>query len=242
MERLHLLDVWLLEVLNSWAGRYPRFDRLVVMLESNTFVKTGLIVGLLWYAWFTDPAPATPFPEDRRTRTRDRVLRTFLAVCLGTVVARAGEMLLPQRLRPIHDPSIQARLAFGLDPHTHAEWSSFPSDHAVLLCALAAGLWGISRSYGLFAFAWSVLFIFAVRLYTGLHYPSDILGGGLIGLAIMWLVARDRLVTPRLVDGALALERARPALFYAAAFLLTWQVAVFFGDVRHVVSVLASLV
>ena len=242
MEWWHQLDLGLLEALNSFAGRWPRFDRLVVMLESNSFVKTGILVGLLWYAWFRNPAPEESASRDRLTPTRDRVLRTFVALCLATLAARAGEQFLPQRLRPIHDPSVQARLAFGLDPHTHAEWSSFPSDHAVLLCALAAGLWGISRGFGLFAFAWSVLFVFAVRLYTGLHYPSDILGGGLVGLGIMWLVARDRHVTPRLVDAGLALERNRPGLFYMGAFLLTWQVGVLFGDLRHVLSVLASTV
>src|SRR5215831_2328756 len=138
MDRWHQLDLRLLDLLNGWAGRWPRFDRLVLMLESNTFVKTGLLVGLLWYAWFRDTATPESGTDDGRMQTRARVIRTLVAVCLATVTARAGEMLLPQRLRPIHDPSVQARLAFGMDPHSHAEWSSFPSDHAVLLCALAA--------------------------------------------------------------------------------------------------------
>jgi undecaprenyl-diphosphatase len=242
MEWWRWLDLRILTALNGWAGSFPRFDRLVVMLESNEFVKTGLLVGLLWYAWFGDPASSDSEPETGRTVTRERVLRTFLAVCLATVAARAGEMFLPQRLRPIHDPSVQAHLAIGMDPQSHAEWSSFPSDHAVLLCALSAGLWGISRMYGLFAFAWSVLFVFAVRLYTGLHYPSDILGGGLIGLAIMWFVTWEHRVTPFLVNRALVLERTRPTIFYTGAFLVTWQVGVFFGDIRHVLSVLAKVV
>jgi undecaprenyl-diphosphatase len=241
MDRWHLLDVRLLEALNSWAGRYPRFDQIVLMLESNSLVKTGLLVGLLWYAWFRDPATPESPSSERRTATRERVIRTLIAICVATVAARAGELFLPQRLRPIHDPAAQARLAYGLDPRSHAEWNSFPSDHAVLLCALAAGLWGISRWFGLFAFAWSVVIVFAVRVYAGLHYPSDIVGGGIVGLAILWVVVHEQIVTPRLVDWALQLERARPVLFYAAAFLFTWQVGDFFGDIRHALSVLGGV-
>jgi hypothetical protein len=57
----------------------------------------------------------------------------------------------------------------------------------------------------------------------------------------MALVDRDRLVTPRVVNAALAMEARRPALFYAGAFLLTWQVADIFGACRQILHTLTSL-
>lgn len=225
-------DVGILQTVNTWAGTSPRFDRFVVMLESNSLLKTGLLVCLLWFAWYS---------TRNQPETRRKVVRTMLAACIAIVVARAGQRLLPPRVRPAYDPAVEFQVTEDFDKGSHAEWSSFPSDHAVLLTALAAGLWTVSPWYGASAFLWLLLAVFPVRIYLGLHYPSDIIAGGLVGLAIMGLVAQDRLVTPRLVDAALSLEARRAAVFYAAAFALTWQVADFFGDCRYLGRVLALM-
>lgn len=221
-----------LQTLNTWAGKSPQFDQFVVMLESNSLLKTGLLIGLLWYAWYS----TRDQPE-----TRQKVLRTLLAACIAIAVARAGQRLLPPRVRPVYDPALHFQVTEEFNRASHAEWSSFPSDHAVLLCAVAAGLWTISRWYGLFAFAWLLLMVFPVRLYLGLHYPSDVFAGGLIGVVILWLVSMDRVVTPRLVDAALGFEGRRAAVFYTCAFALTWQVADFFGDCRYLGRILGAI-
>jgi undecaprenyl-diphosphatase len=218
------IDVGILQALNAWAGRHARFDRFVVMLESNSLLKTGLLIGLLWYAWYS---------TRNQHEVRRKVIRTLLAACIAIVLARAGQRLLPQRIRPAYDPAIEFRVAAEFDRASHAEWSSFPSDHAVLLCAVASGLWTVSRWYGTVAFLWLLLAVFPVRLYLGLHYPSDIVAGGLLGVGVMWLVAHDHVLTPRLVEGAMNFEGRRAAVFYTAAFALTWQVADFFGDCRY---------
>jgi undecaprenyl-diphosphatase len=218
--------------LNSLAGRSHAFDRVVVMLETNSLLKTGLIVGLLWYAWFS---------TRHQPETRRRVVMTIVAACIAIFVARTGQRILPPRLRPIHDPSLALRVAWDFNPSSHAEWSSFPSDHAVLLCSLAAGLWTISRAWGALAFIWVLGFVFPVRLILGLHYPSDILAGGLVGVAIVWLVSLDRRVVPWIVDQAMKLEARQAAVFYTSVFLLTWQVADFFGDCRYMVHALGAI-
>jgi len=227
------IDVSILQTLNGWSAASPRFDRFVVMLEQNSLLKTGLLVGLLWYAWYSTL---------RQPETRRKVIQTLLAACVAIVVARAGQRLLPPRVRPAYDPALQFRVAEEFELSSHAEWSSFPSDHAVLLCALSAGLWTISRWYGALAFAWVLLMVFPVRMYLGLHYPSDILAGGLVGLVLMWLVTIDRFATPRFVDATLSFEGRRAAVFYTCAFVLTWQVADFFGDCRYIGRVLGLLV
>ncbi|MEO7268315.1 MAG: phosphatase PAP2 family protein [Knoellia sp.] len=60
---------------------------------------------------------------------------------------------------------------------------SFPSDHAVMAGAVAAGLLLSSRRLGLAAAALAVLMAFA-RVYIGAHYPWDVLAGLALGAVV----------------------------------------------------------
>lgn len=69
---------------------------------------------------------------------------------------------------------------------------SFPSDHAVMAGAAAAGLWLVSRRLGALASVAAVLMGFA-RVYIGAHYPHDVLAGLALGAAVStggWLLVR----------------------------------------------------
>jgi membrane-associated phospholipid phosphatase len=69
---------------------------------------------------------------------------------------------------------------------------SFPSDHAVMAGAAAAGLLLVSRRLGLVAVAAAVLMAFA-RVYIAAHYPWDVLAGLTLGAAVAslgWLLLR----------------------------------------------------
>ncbi|MHB8274666.1 MAG: phosphatase PAP2 family protein [Dermatophilaceae bacterium] len=62
---------------------------------------------------------------------------------------------------------------------------SFPSDHAVMGGAVAAGLLLFNRRLGLLATFTAALMAFA-RVYIGAHYPWDVLGGLALGAAVVW--------------------------------------------------------
>ncbi len=65
---------------------------------------------------------------------------------------------------------------------------SFPSGHTGTSFAVAVLLWlALPRKYGIPAMILAV-FIGISRLYVGVHYPSDVLGGAVIGTAIAILV------------------------------------------------------
>ena len=87
------------------------------------------------------------------------------------------------RLRPFAvDPSIQLLVP----PPGEA---SFPSGHTACSFAAAAAIWCSGyRKSGAAAFALAAVIAFS-RLYLYVHWPSDVAGGALIGLALGWLGA-----------------------------------------------------
>src|SRR3954451_18332569 len=85
---------------------------------------------------------------------------------------------------------------------------SFPSDHAVMAGAAAAGLWLASRILGAIAAVAALAMAFA-RVYIAAHYPWDVAAGLVLGALVAvvgWLLLRRPLTA--LTDWL----RARPGL------------------------------
>ena len=70
---------------------------------------------------------------------------------------------------------------------------SFPSGHAAWFFALSLTVFYANRKWGIWFFILSALNGIA-RIYVGVHWPLDILGGIVIGLFSAWLV--HKLVLP----------------------------------------------
>ncbi|MFE3001870.1 phosphatase PAP2 family protein [Nocardia sp. NPDC059246] len=61
--------------------------------------------------------------------------------------------------------------------------AGFPSDHAVMAGAVAAGLWLVNRRLAVLAAVAAVVMTFA-RVYIAAHYPQDVLAGLALGAAV----------------------------------------------------------
>jgi membrane-associated phospholipid phosphatase len=93
---------------------------------------------------------------------------------------------------------------------------AFPSDHAVMAGAVAAGLWLVSRRLGVLATVAAVVMA-AARVYVGAHWPGDVLAGLVLGAAVSLIgYLLVRLVLAGLV-ARLVGTRLRPLLTTAPA-------------------------
>jgi undecaprenyl-diphosphatase len=67
--------------------------------------------------------------------------------------------------------------------------ASFPSGHAAFFFAIAAVVYFYNKKAGVVFFTASFL-ISISRVFVGIHWPSDILAGAIVGIFSGWLVVR----------------------------------------------------
>lgn len=135
-----------------------------------------------------------------------------LAALLGLAVNQAVGHLV-QRPRPYAaHPGVSVLIGRTGD-------FSFPSDHLVVCAAVAAALFFVDRRLGVVTAILAAGMALA-RVYVGAHYPGDVLGGALIGVAIAvagWPLAA-RVLVP--VTERLARSRIRPLALAAGGPLV----------------------
>jgi undecaprenyl-diphosphatase len=202
--------------------------------ESNFFFKGGLFLALYWWFWFV--------PEPARRQTNRRIIVIALT---GSVLAlalnRALADTLPFRVRPMyasdigyHTPSIP--FYFNLE-----HWSSFPSDSATYWFAFSFGLYRLKRPLGLLAMLYSTLWMCLVRLYLGIHYPSDLIVGAALGVGVVWSLewslTRQETLLSIIMHRISTWEHERPHVFYAVAFVISFELTMMFDDLRDMVHV-----
>lgn len=127
-------------------------------------------------------AARTRAPRDV-AHARDGALTFFAAVFLAETVLKP----LVGRARPTADATLAAQLHL-LGPRPPASSLSFPSGTATACCAVAAYVW---LAWGRRAGVPAALFAAMVslsRVYAGLHWPSDLVGGAAVGAALAWAV------------------------------------------------------
>lgn len=116
-----------------------------------------------------------------------RARRTALAItlaCLGGVTLNVGLKALVERPRPAVVPAF-----------IEATTTSFPSGHSLLSATIYLSIAGLltlhaSRRTAAFAIGLALLLTALVgvsRIFLGVHYPSDVLGGWIIGTAWSFL-------------------------------------------------------
>ncbi|MGW5479287.1 phosphatase PAP2 family protein [Streptomyces sp. NPDC004008] len=193
-DRLLALDCRLFESVAArhWPGADPLLPRL----------SRAANHGVLWFATAAALA-ATRSPRARRAAARGVASLALASAAINTVGKRSV-----RRPRPVLDP-VPAVRRLKRQPIT----TSFPSGHAASAAAFAAGVALESRGWGA-AVAPLAGAVALSRVYTGVHFPSDVLAGAALGMTAAYAVrglvptrdpvppGRPSVNAPALPDGA----------------------------------------
>ncbi len=157
------LDWNLFLAINQFAGRSPILDAAGKFFAEYAVVLFALLLVALWFL----PAAV----ELRRAREQ-RVVNAVLALAGAWLTAHVIGALF-YRARPFVAHRVTQLIAHPAD-------ASFPSDHTTLAFALVLALWLVLDRTRWWWVALGAL-IGVARVFVGVHYPLDVLGGAAIG-------------------------------------------------------------
>ena len=162
--------------INGWVGTFAVFDRGVEWLVSDYLVPVILALTLLGL-WFAGKA------KEIRQKHQIGVLVAIAAMVLANWFVMIINSIYA-RARPFDELEVSLLFYRPTDP-------SFPSNGAAAAFAIAAAVWGVNKRAGATLLLVAGLYGVA-RVYAGVHYPLDILGGALTGAAAAILVFQIR--------------------------------------------------
>ena len=208
---------------NQFAGRSIALDKFVYDILDTSLLNGGVFLAAYWWLWFE--------ADESGVYTQRRNVVVALLAVIGVAGAlQLLKVLLPFRYRPLNDPDLGLRLPFDVDPTSPNDFSAFPSGHAMLFFALSVPLWMRSRWLGAAAAVWTLLLICLPLVYLGDHWPSDIVAGAVVGVALMLLLCR-LIGAAGLPDRVVRFSATHSPAFYAIAWLVALEIAVRFDAI-----------
>lgn len=220
-------DSWIFSNINQISNINPQFDHLVSFIADANFLNGGCFFLILCWLWFSD--------KYDRDDSRRETLRAFAGAVASFLAARLLQIFLPGRVRPLHNALLHFTPPAGSDVGALEHWSSFPSDHAAIYAALSYASFRLSRPFGILVWVWTLTFGCLTRIYVGYHYPSDVLGGTILGIAVMSFIYS----LPRTKIEDYALRKADdtaaryPQVFYVVFVLIIFQFATMLEEPRE---------
>ncbi|MFE3940292.1 phosphatase PAP2 family protein [Streptomyces sp. NPDC059118] len=170
-------DVSLLYDINGLAKSAPTWFDRVMEFVGEYGIMLGMVLVVLWCWW-----------SMRRRGTVDDSVTAVSGIVWAPLAAGIALLInIPirgfvHRPRPFRDHQGLDVLVSGKDDF------SFVSDHATMAMALAVGIFVANRKFGIAAIALALLEGFC-RIYMGVHYPTDVIGGFALGTAVALLLA-----------------------------------------------------
>ena len=158
---------------NGWAGKFTALDEVMRLIASDYLVPVtlALILFALWFAG-TD------------LETRERYQIGILVAVFAVALANSSIEVLNNfyfRDRPFLNHEVELLFYRPTD-------SSFPSNSAAAAFAITGSVGLFHRRLAIVIVSLAALYAFS-RVYVGVHYPLDVLGGAVFGLVAVPIAA-----------------------------------------------------
>jgi undecaprenyl-diphosphatase len=167
---LNSIDANIVIWLNGLSGEVKLFDDLMRIVVSDYLMP--LVFSLAMFGlWFSGKTPT------ERVKYQLTTLMGISALSISNAAVWVVNITW-DRPRPFVDHADELSLLFypPTDP-------SFPANPVAVGFAAATAAWSINRKFGWWMYAAAALFGFS-RLYAGVFYPTDIIGGAVVGIAV----------------------------------------------------------
>ncbi|MFH0852302.1 MAG: phosphatase PAP2 family protein [bacterium] len=163
------MDYQIFQLINSLAGHYQWLDDVGIFLASYSqyFIGAGIII------WMLAKKDKAVFWENFKITAYFFVTAIVSRFVFGEAIKR-----IIARPRPFELHQVTQLIPEDLR-------MSFPSGHMSFFFAFSAAVYLYNKKAGIICFVASLLMGLA-RIYTGVHYPADILGGMVLGILVGW--------------------------------------------------------
>ncbi len=170
LKNLAALDHSIFYWFYDFSGRFSWLDFLIVFCGEYLIYLVVLFV--FWHAY--------RMWQKGGIRNLLPYAEAVASVFLARLVVEPAIHLFYDRVRPFMALSLTHNLIVDTAP-------SFPSGHTIVMFALATSIFFYDRRFGWFLYTLGII-IGIGRIMGGVHYPSDILGGAVLGIVIGWAV------------------------------------------------------
>lgn len=159
------MDIYLFNLINQFALKWFWLDVLVIFLAE--YLGYVLLFSLLL------------FLAIRFRKYFKMVVEIVVSAILARFVIVELIRWIWQRPRPFVYNNVNLLL-------TH-DAPAFPSGHAAFFFAFSTIVYFYNKKIGIFFFLSSILIVIS-RVFAGIHWPTDILAGAVVGVFSGWLI------------------------------------------------------